>query len=128
GVFGRGAGGAPIMDRREPLRLDPAAVAALSAYAWPGNLRELVNVLERAVILAAGAAITPDLLPEELRARAPAPCAGAAGAEADESLRAAERLHITAVLARHPTLDSAARALGIDPSTLYRKRERYGLK
>ncbi len=110
---------------REPLTLDAAATQALEAYAWPGNLRELVNVLERAVILAVGAVITPDLLPEELRQGAPARAAGAAE---DESLEAAERRHIAAVLARHPTLDSAARALGIDPSTLYRKRERYGLK
>jgi NtrC-family two-component system response regulator AlgB len=110
--------------RREPLVLDPAATAALAAYAWPGNLRELVNVLERAVILAGGTVITPDLLPEELRAAAPSP----GGAPDGESLEAAERRHIAAVLARHPTLDSAAKALGIDPSTLYRKRERYGLK
>jgi NtrC-family two-component system response regulator AlgB len=113
--------------RREPLALDPAAAAALSAYGWPGNLRELVNVLERAVILAGGAVITPDLLPEELRAAAPLRLPSAAEADGDESLEAAERRHIAAVLARHPTLDSAARALGIDPSTLYRKRERYGL-
>jgi NtrC-family two-component system response regulator AlgB len=111
--------------RREPLRLDPAARAALAAYRWPGNLRELVNVLERAVILSSGGALTPDLLPEELRAAAPA---GAALAAGDESLEAAERRHIAAILARHPTLESAAKALGIDPSTLYRKRERYGLK
>jgi NtrC-family two-component system response regulator AlgB len=114
--------------RREPLTLDPAATAALEAYGWPGNLRELVNVLERAVILAVGVVITPDLLPEELRSGAPARAQGAPGSDADESLEAAERRHIAAVLARHATLDSAARALGIDPSTLYRKRERYGLK
>ena len=111
--------------RRQPLTLDPAAAAALTAYGWPGNLRELVNVLERAVILAGGSSITPDLLPEELRASAPA---RTADASAEESLEAAEGRHIQAVLARHPTLDSAARALGIDPSTLYRKRERFGLK
>ncbi|MFT3769763.1 MAG: sigma-54 dependent transcriptional regulator [Minicystis sp.] len=111
--------------RREPLTLDAAAASALAAYPWPGNVRELCNVLERAVILAAGDVITPDLLPEELRAAAPGPLAAAAD---DESLEAAERRHITAVLARHPTLDAAARALRIDPSTLYRKRERYGLK
>ena len=46
----------------------------------------------------------------------------------DESLEAAERRHIAQVVARHPTLDTAAKALGIDPSTLYRKRERYGLR
>ncbi|APR82047.1 Response regulator of zinc sigma-54-dependent two-component system [Minicystis rosea] len=108
--------------RREPLRIDPAAMAALTSYRWPGNVRELANVLERAVILAAGDVITPDLLPEELRATAPATLT-----VDDESLEAAERRHITAVLARHPTLDAAAKALRIDPSTLYRKRERYGL-
>jgi NtrC-family two-component system response regulator AlgB len=111
--------------RRQPLALDPAAMAALSAYAWPGNQRELVNVLERAVILAGGNLITPDLLPEELRAGAPAK---GESAPEDESLEAAERRHIAAVLARHTTLDSAAKALGVDPSTLYRKRDRYGLK
>jgi NtrC-family two-component system response regulator AlgB len=111
--------------RREALRLEPMTLAALDAYRWPGNVRELVNVLERAVILSAGSAITPDLLPEELRAAAPAHLVDI---DADESLEAAERRHLVAVLARHPTLDSAAKALGIDPSTLFRKRERYGLK
>ena len=113
--------------RREPFALDPAARAALVAYRWPGNVRELVNVLERAVILSSGSAITLDLLPEELRASAPAP-APAEGDATDESLEAAERRHVAAVLGRHLTLDAAAKALGVDPSTLYRKRERYGLK
>jgi NtrC-family two-component system response regulator AlgB len=101
-------------------------MAALAAYRWPDNVREIANVLERAVILAAGEVITLDLLPEELRAGAPASPPGAAG-DGDETLESAERRHIMAVLARHPTLDAAAKALGIDPSTLYRKRERYGL-
>ncbi len=47
--------------------LDPEAVEALAAYAWPGNIRELENVLERAVVLADGPAITVDDLPPELR-------------------------------------------------------------
>ncbi len=111
--------------RREPLALDPAATAALAAYGWPGNLGEMFKVLERAVFNAAGHTITADLMPEELGGGAPArPESDPAG---DETLEAAERRHIAAVLARHPTLDSAAKALGIDPSTLYRKRERYGL-
>jgi NtrC-family two-component system response regulator AlgB len=110
--------------RRDPPAIDPAAEAALSAYAWPGNVRELCNVLERAVILASGPSITPDLLPEELRSAAPTALRGDGG---DDSLEAAERRHIAGVLARSPTLDAAAKTLGIDPSTLYRKRERYGL-
>ncbi|MFO0756381.1 MAG: sigma-54 dependent transcriptional regulator [Byssovorax sp.] len=119
--------------RRGPLRLDPKTTAALVAYRWPGNLRELANVLERAVILASGDEITADLLPEEIQSGGPAARrdggADSDGADSgDETLEAAERRHLIAVLARHATLDAAAKALGIDPSTLYRKRERHGLK
>jgi NtrC-family two-component system response regulator AlgB len=123
----RSGGGTPRDPRRAPLVIEPAAMAALTGYRWPGNVRELANVLERAVILAAGDVLSPDLLPEELRAAVPAgaPLSDDAG---DESLDAAERRHIAAVLGRHPTLDAAAKALRIDPSTLYRKRDRYGLK
>ena len=110
--------------RREPLHIDPRAMSALTAYRWPGNVRELANVIERAVILASGDVITPDLLPEELRGAGPPAADDAAD---DDSLDAAERRHIAAVLAKHATLDGAAKALRIDPSTLYRKRERYGL-
>jgi NtrC-family two-component system response regulator AlgB len=101
------------------------AMAALVAYDWPGNIRELSNVLERAALLANGDALTPDLLPEEVRSstRPIVPLQ-----DGDESLEAAERRHIAQVVARHPTLDTAAKALGVDPSTLYRKRERYGLR
>ena len=126
---------------RRPMELDPVALAVLHAHDWPGNLREMVNALERAVILAAGDVVTVDLLPEEMRTGpsvAPASAApvlvtpvravGEAVSAEDERLESAERRHIAAVLARHPTLDAAARALGVDPSTLYRKRERYGLR
>ena len=68
--------------------LDPEAVEALVAYDWPGNIRELENVLERAVVLADGPAVMLDDLPQELRQparrrlrpRLPAPVAAAAGA------------------------------------------------
>jgi DNA-binding NtrC family response regulator len=53
---------------------DPAALALLAAHAWPGNLRELRNVIERGLILSHGATITPDHLPPALlTARPPAP-------------------------------------------------------
>jgi len=111
--------------RSKTLSVSPEAMAALVAYDWPGNIRELSNVLERATLLANGELLTPDLLPEEVRvsARSVVPLQ-----DGDESLEAAERRHIAQVVARHPTLDTAAKALGIDPSTLYRKRERYGLR
>jgi NtrC-family two-component system response regulator AlgB len=107
------------------MNVSPEAMAALVAYDWPGNIRELSNVLERAALLANSDRLTPDLLPEEVRAssRSLVPLQ-----DGDESLEAAERRHIAAVMARHPTLDTAAKALGVDPSTLYRKRERFGLR
>ncbi len=52
---------------------DPAALARLAAYPWPGNLRELRNVIERALILSHGQAITPDHLPPALLAPASPP-------------------------------------------------------
>ena len=90
---------------------------------WAGNLHDS-SMLERVVILARGTTLGVDLLPEELQdglRRRPETVLG------EETPQAAERRHLISVLARHPTLDSAARALGVDPSTLYRKRERHGL-
>jgi NtrC-family two-component system response regulator AlgB len=111
--------------RSKAMSTSNEAMAALIAYDWPGNIRELSNVLERASLLANGDVLTPDLLPEEVRSSA---SATTTFDEGDEALEAAERRHIAAVVARHPTLESAAKALGIDASTLYRKRERYGLR
>ena len=111
---------------RQTPGLAAAAEQALVEHDWPGNLRELRNAVERAAILARGADITAtDLgLPEPLR-RQPESVAVEIGAEV--SLDALEREHIARVLARAPTLEAAARTLGIDVTTLTRKRKRYGL-
>jgi NtrC-family two-component system response regulator AlgB len=101
----------------------PAVLAAFSAYAWPGNLRELRNVVERAVILAPGDTIELADLPEELGA--PANPAVAVGARV--SLDDLEAEHIRRIVATSRSLDEAARVLGIDPATLYRKRQKLGL-
>jgi NtrC-family two-component system response regulator AlgB len=126
---------APQYGRKQAPAISQDARGALVGYPWPGNLRELVNVLERAVILATGDTIGLDLLPEEVARHAGAANAhgerwaqGDEGDEGDESLESAERRHIAAMLAKYAKLDQAAKALGIDPSTLYRKRERYGLR
>ncbi|MES1166478.1 MAG: sigma-54 dependent transcriptional regulator [Pseudomonadota bacterium] len=101
----------------------PGVAAVFAGYAWPGNLRELRNVIERAVILAPGEAIEPADLPEEFHGQsAPATVVGAR-----VTLEAIEAEHIRRVLAGAPTLDDAARTLGIDPATLYRKRQKLGL-
>jgi DNA-binding NtrC family response regulator len=111
--------------RRSPVPLDPAARTALLAYGWPGNVRELVNALERALVLCPGAVIRAVDLPDHVMA----PAAGAAPeAEAgDVSLEELERRHVRQVLAESASLEEAAARLGINPTTLWRKRRRWGL-
>jgi NtrC-family two-component system response regulator AlgB len=96
---------------------------ALLAHAWPGNVRELRNAMERCAILWPGDVVEPGALPEHIdAARAPGPRVGG-----DFTLEELEREHVLRVLSRAPTLEDAARLLGIDDSTLWRKRKRYGL-
>jgi NtrC-family two-component system response regulator AlgB len=101
----------------------PAVAAAFAGYKWPGNLRELRNVIERATILAAGDTIELCDLPEEFGVK-PDP-AVAVGARV--TLDALETEHLKRILALSHNLDEAARTLGIDPATLYRKRQKLGL-
>jgi NtrC-family two-component system response regulator AlgB len=119
---------------RRGLTLSARCVSALATYRWPGNLRELRNAVERAAILAPAALIEPeDLgLPIHHAAGLSATEAGAGRPAVpqlggDFSLEEMEREHIARVLARAPSLEAAARLLGIDPTTLQRKRKRYGL-
>jgi NtrC-family two-component system response regulator AlgB len=95
-------------------------MARLQAYAWPGNIRELQNVIERAVILCDREAIDAS----ELALGAAPRAAATEGPQPGSAVTLAEleRLHIERVLATTPTLEAAARMLGIDASTLYRKR------
>lgn len=108
----------------KPVRaFTPAVQAAFAGYDWPGNLRELRNVVERAVILCSGESIEPCDLPEQFATAAdPAIAVGAR-----VTLDALEAEHIRRVLGFARSLDEAARTLGIDPATLYRKRQKLGL-
>ncbi|MBK7976616.1 MAG: sigma-54-dependent Fis family transcriptional regulator [Deltaproteobacteria bacterium] len=102
--------------------LTNAAVAALAAYPWPGNLRELRNAMERATILWPATTIGVEALPERIGGAAPDPRVPTLGG--DFTLDEIEREHLTRVLHRAHSLDEAARVLGVDPSTLYRKRKK----
>ena len=106
--------------------LTAAALDAIAAYPWPGNVRELANALERALVLSRGETIGAESLPDVLHApprERPEP-----SAEDDAlSLEEVERRHIRHVIASSPTLEDAAARLGIDPTTLWRKRRRWGL-
>ena len=94
---------------------------------WPGNVRELENAVERAVVLARGAEITPeDLLLEDASAPvAPAPATD--GTLQDCLDRAAAARIRAALAAAGGNRAEAARALGIERTTLYRMMKRLGI-
>ncbi|HZZ85953.1 MAG TPA: sigma-54 dependent transcriptional regulator [Anaeromyxobacteraceae bacterium] len=106
----------------EPLSLSPAAVDALRRYSWPGNIRELRNVLERAALLASGPVLGPDdLFFQPAAAAIPAP-------DLALTLAEVERRHVAQVLAAcNGKVDAAARSLGVPRSSLYQKLKQHGL-
>jgi two-component system, NtrC family, response regulator AlgB len=117
--------GVVLRSRHAPMQLAPAAMIALGQYGWPGNVRELRNALERAVVLSKSGEITPDDLPDSVFH----PLAQAhPGAAPSASLEEVEREHIVRVLAGSATLEEAAMTLGINVTTLWRKRRRYGIE
>ena len=125
---------------RHHLSFSSRCEEALVRYPWPGNLRELRNAVERALILSPSTIVEPQDLglpfdaalvsPEHhtdwttnvVRGRALTPTLGE-----ECSLEEIEREHIARVVARALSFEAAARILGIDPTTLQRKRKRYGL-
>lgn len=109
--------------RRQPQELSLAAEDALRSYSWPGNIRELKNAIERAVILWPAQVIGPEAFPAHISARVRSTESPQIGG--DFSLEDIEREHITRVVTRSATLEDAAAVLGIDASTLWRKRKKY---
>jgi two-component system, NtrC family, response regulator AlgB len=102
---------------------------ALSQHPWPGNLRELRNAIERAAILTRGTLIEAEDLPQPshfptttLSTNGTSP-----GIGGEHSLEEIQQAHLAKVLGWAPSLDSAAKVLGIDKATLYRKRKRLGM-
>src|SRR5271166_539395 len=116
---------AALRNRRPGLRLSPEAMEALCAYQWPGNIRELRNAIERAVVLSRSDVIPREGLPDRVfqapRLLRPPPPSGG-------TLEELERDHIRRVLAEAVTLEEAAETLGISTTTLWRKRKRYSIE
>jgi len=120
---------------RNNLAFSTRCEQAINSYLWPGNLRQLRNAVERAVILSPAIVIEPadiglaaDTGEAGLDAGATAPGTRAKIVLGDDiSLEEIEREHIAKVVSRAASFDAAARTLGIDVTTLQRKRKRYGL-
>jgi two-component system, NtrC family, response regulator AlgB len=115
---------AGIRNHRDDLHISDEAAAAMTCYRWPGNVRELRNAMEAAAVLCEGGTITSAHLPEAVSSYAPGVISPALSRA---SLDEIEREHIVRVLADSRTVEDAAKTLGIDVSTLWRKRKRYKL-
>jgi NtrC-family two-component system response regulator AlgB len=112
----------PIKAGTSQLSLSQAAAEALLRYGWPGNVRELHNALERAAALARSRIIALADLPDSVRQPV---SIGFVPTAHGASLKDFEREHILRVLAESPTLERAAATLGINVTTLWRKRRHY---
>ncbi|WP_314409748.1 sigma 54-interacting transcriptional regulator [Pseudomonas kuykendallii] len=108
---------------RRELQWSLEAVDLLLDYPWPGNIRELINVVERLVVTCSGARIETLDLPEECRAG----LLPAEGADLDlrRIVERAERLAIRQALQRHKTTRLAAKALGVSQATVVQKMKRW---
>ncbi len=107
---------------RRQLRVSPAAIRLLRAYAFPGNVRELRNVLERASLMCDGDVLLPGHFPEEVHASTALPDVRNAPAEPPQDWASIERqAFIQAVRAHRGSRRDLARKLGISERTLYRR-------
>ncbi len=122
--------------KRNITGLSPEVLQIFSQYSWPGNLRELRNIVKRSVLLTHGSSITRDTLPTELieesLAEKPAGQAVADHPPHDNSLkessRRSERDLIIATLEKvRFNKTKAARLLNVDRKTLYNKMKQYGI-
>lgn len=108
-------------ENRQSIQLNKEALSLLQKYAWHGNIRELKNVIERAVILVDGPEICPEHLPYEIQKQDVA-------ALPELSLSSVEKQHIQKILQyTNGNKAKAARLLEIGLATLYRKMEEYNL-
>ena len=111
---------------RQNLSFSPQCEQAIATYSWPGNLRQLRNAVERAVILSPSNVLEAVDLGLSARDH-PESNRTDVALGADVSLELIEREHIARVVMHAPSFEAAARILGIDVTTLQRKRKRYGM-
>jgi len=137
----------PLRDRKEDIReltihflnkfsremgksirnIDPRAMDALKAYHWPGNIRELANVLERAVVLGEGEIISVHDLPQDLVPSEPALIPRTEAALRQEMGKIEKQRIIDAMEMAKGNKSEAARMLGLKWGTFYSKIKKYNL-
>ncbi len=108
-----------------PKQFQPEAIEALEQYAWPGNIRELRNVVERMAILAPGDTIEAAAAPAEIRMNKGAGLRG----NLRETRESAEREHILRALQESDwNVSSAARSLGMERTNLHKRIRALGIE
>lgn len=108
--------------------LDPSALAILLHYSWPGNIRELQNIVERLILTTRDDRITAENLPVFLRTSAQSqPIPSAEGSSLRAALERAEKEILTRALAEYKSTRAMARALQVSQPTIVRKLHKYGL-
>jgi NtrC-family two-component system response regulator AlgB len=112
-----------LENNRPVVRFNAEAEDFMLAYGWPGNLRELSNAVEKAVIFSNGPEASWVHQASDLRPRTEEQRIGDA-----ISLEKLEESHIRRILSVHKSLETSASILGIDVSTLWRKRKKYGIR
>jgi transcriptional regulator with GAF, ATPase, and Fis domain len=120
---------------RKPLKLTRSQAEEILAYDWPGNVREMKNVIERAVILSKGEVLRLDLsLPRGGEPSAEPPVAADAGNEilTDNQLQALQKRNLVAALKqadwRVSGAGGAAEILGVKPTTLADRMRKFGVR
>jgi transcriptional regulator with PAS, ATPase and Fis domain len=117
--------------RKELFDISPQALAALETFQWPGNIRQLENAVQQAVLVSSGHELLLDHLPQPVRDYSPPPVSSnghAVGESLVQNRETLERNVIQKALASHAySRARAAHALGISRVTLYKKMKKYGL-
>ena len=113
-----------------PRTFSPETLDLFMRYHWPGNVRQLHNVVERAAALAAEEVIGPDHLPDELRGRQPDDTDNTRFKDAKQAVvRSFEKQFLADLLKRHHGhMSRAAREAGVDRKTIERMVKKHGLR
>jgi DNA-binding NtrC family response regulator len=112
----------------KPMPFTADAIAALQQHAWPGNIRELRNAVERLMLLASTNEVTAETVALALPSSTAAPGEFAGAGPLADRVRAFEKQTILAELKRnHNQISNTARALGLERSHLYKKAEQVGI-